>query len=97
MNIDSEIIHSASTINERKRKKNWIDRCGRSRWVTNSLEIHEGSLKSYHTHILAPPTVRTVLDVRLNFQFLIEHLALIGTAKYLQDISIIDGDMESKT
>ena len=38
MNIDSEIIHSASTINERKRKKNWIDRCGRSRWVTNSLE-----------------------------------------------------------
>jgi len=41
MNIDSEIIHSASTINERKRKKNWIDRCGRSRWVTNSLEIHE--------------------------------------------------------
>ena len=43
------------------------------------------------------PTVRTVLAVRLNFQLLIEHLALIGTAKYLQDISIIDGDMESKT
>jgi hypothetical protein len=41
MNIDSEIIHSASTINERKRKKNWIDHCGRSRWVTNSLEINE--------------------------------------------------------
>ena len=38
-----------------------------------------------------------MLDVRLNFQLLIEHFALIVTAKYLQDISIIDGDMESKT
>ena len=43
------------------------------------------------------PTVRTVLAVRLKFQLLIEHLAPIGTAKYLQDISIIDGDMESQT
>ena len=47
--------------------------------------------------ILAPPTVRTVLAIRLQFQLLIEHLDLIRTAKYLQDISVIDEDMESET
>ena len=47
--------------------------------------------------ILAPPTVRTVLAVRLQFQLLIEHLDLIRTAKYLQDSSVIDEDMESQT
>ena len=47
--------------------------------------------------ILAPPTVRTVLAVELQFHLLIENLDLIGTAKYLQDISIIDEDMESQT
>ena len=47
--------------------------------------------------ILAPPTVRTVLAVRLEFHILTEHLDLIRKAKYLQDISIIDEDMESQT
>ena len=47
--------------------------------------------------ILAPPTVRTVLAVRLQCHLFIEHLDLIGISKYFQDISIIDEDMESQT
>ena len=47
--------------------------------------------------ILAPRTVRTVLAVRLQFHPFIEHLDLIRIAKYLQDISIIDEDIESQT
>ena len=47
--------------------------------------------------ILAPPTVRTVLAVRLQFHLLIEHLDLIRISEYLQDISIIDEDIESQT
>ena len=46
---------------------------------------------------LAPPTVRKVLAVRLQFHLLIEHLDLILTNKYLQDISIIGEDMKFQT
>ena len=43
------------------------------------------------------PTVRTVLAVRLQFHLLIEHSDRIRNAKYIQDISFIDEDMESQT